>query len=106
MKFAFTLGLALLAPFVAAHATEPAIPEYRSQFADYRPFTPEEPPKDWRQANEDVAAAGGHIGLMRPVSKGRPAAAQPAAAQPAAKGASLPAHSGHGSHPGHKEVKP
>jgi hypothetical protein len=38
---------------------------YRSPFADYRPFTTDEPLKDWRRANEDVHEAGGHVGLMK-----------------------------------------
>lgn len=42
---------------------------YRSPFADYRPFSVELSPKDWRRANEEVRDAGGHIGLM----KGQPA---------------------------------
>lgn len=38
---------------------------YRSPFADYRPFTAEEPPKDWRAANDEVREAGGHAGHMK-----------------------------------------
>ena len=38
---------------------------YRSSFADYRPFAPDEPMKDWRAANEEVREAGGHVGLMK-----------------------------------------
>lgn len=38
---------------------------YRSSFADYRPFAPDEPMKDWRAANEAVREAGGHAGLMK-----------------------------------------
>ena len=50
---------------------------YRSAFADYRPFNPDEPIKDWRQANEEVRNAGGHVGLSK-------------------RGASPSGHSGHG----------
>lgn len=42
---------------------------YDSPFAGYRPFSEALAPKDWRKANEEVRAAGGHIGLM----KGQPA---------------------------------
>lgn len=47
-------------------AAKPAIPAgYRSPFADYRPFTPQEPLKSWRAANGEVREAGGHAGLMK-----------------------------------------
>lgn len=36
---------------------------YRSVFEGYRPFR-EEPIVDWRKLNEEVRAAGGHIGIM------------------------------------------
>ena len=36
---------------------------YRSAFEGYRPFK-EEPIADWRKVNEEVRAAGGHIGIM------------------------------------------
>ena len=47
-----------------------------SAFAGYRRFTPEEPLKDWRAANEEVRAAGGHIGLVKDAAqtKAHPAA--------------------------------
>jgi len=35
--------------------------EFRSAFADYRPFAEQEM-QDWRQANEAVREAGGHAG--------------------------------------------
>jgi hypothetical protein len=37
---------------------------YRSPFAGYRPFDPNEPAKDWREANEEVRAVGGHAGAI------------------------------------------
>ncbi len=43
-----------------ARAQAPAI-EFRSAFDGYRPFAEEEQ-KDWRKANEEVGAAGGHAG--------------------------------------------
>jgi hypothetical protein len=45
---------------------------YRTPFADYRPFSEEVAPKDWRRANDEVRETGGHIGLM----KGLPAQLQ------------------------------
>jgi hypothetical protein len=38
---------------------------YQSPFADYRPFTADEPLKDWRRANDEVRDAGGHAGLLK-----------------------------------------
>jgi hypothetical protein len=35
--------------------------EYRSAFEGYRPFA-EQDLRDWRKANEEVGAAGGHAG--------------------------------------------
>lgn len=46
---------------------------YRSAFEGYRPFNPEEPVLDWREVNEAVREAGGHIGILK--------AAQPEAAR-------------------------
>ena len=46
-------------------APNPAGAIYQSPFADYRRFTPEEPLKDWRRANDEVREAGGHVGLMK-----------------------------------------
>lgn len=43
---------------------------YRSPFADYRAFTPQEPAKDWRAANDEVRDVGGHIGLMKGKAEG------------------------------------
>lgn len=56
---------------VATAKAAPAVPnaaapsKYESAFADYRPFTPQEPPKGWRAANDEVRDAGGHLGLMK-----------------------------------------
>jgi len=52
----------------AAAAASPGTPagsRYASPFADYRPFTPQEPPKGWRAANDEVREVGGHVGLMK-----------------------------------------
>lgn len=42
---------------------------YDSAFTDYRPFSDETAPKDWRKANDEVRETGGHVGLL----KGTPA---------------------------------
>lgn len=44
-----------------AREAQAAVPlvEYRSAFADYKPFADQEL-ADWRKANEEVGAAGGH----------------------------------------------
>ena len=46
-----------------AEAAQTAVPpvEYRSAFADYKPFTDQEL-ANWRKANDEVGAAGGHAG--------------------------------------------
>lgn len=45
---------------------KPVVPDgYRSPFADYRPYTPQDPLKPWRAANDEVREAGGHAGLMK-----------------------------------------
>ena len=62
--------LAHVAPlFAAAPApTDVSAPapqvKYRSAFEGYRTFR-EEPLADWRSVNDEVAQAGGHIGIMR-----------------------------------------
>ena len=53
---------------------------YRSAFRDYRPFSEEVPPRDWRKANDEVRDAGGHVGLMK-------------------EGAASDAHGAHGAKP-------
>jgi hypothetical protein len=50
------------APDYAAAKAPPV--EYRSAFEGYRAFKDEEL-ADWRNANEDVGAAGGHAGQRR-----------------------------------------
>lgn len=46
---------------------------YRSPFLDYRAFVADEPPKDWRRANDEVREAGGHVGLMKAAGAGQSA---------------------------------
>lgn len=62
--------LAGAAPAQDAVRTNPLDPrakvapvEFRSAFEGYRPFVEQER-RDWREANEEVGAAGGHAGLQ------------------------------------------
>lgn len=74
MKTLFSIAvLAAVAPFAAAQhepRPEPANPaapvpafKYDSTFAGYRGFR-EEPLAPWRDVNDEVARAGGHIGIV------------------------------------------
>jgi len=74
MKTLFEIAvLAAVAPFAAAQQQprpEPANPtapvpafKYDSTFAGYRGFR-EEPLAPWRDVNDEVARAGGHIGIV------------------------------------------
>lgn len=56
--------------------------EYRSAFTEYRPYSEPELVA-WRAANQEVAAAGGHVGIVR--SQGKAEKPEPKA----------PAHGGH-----------
>ena len=81
MKKLLLYGLAASVAGCAA-APEPARPNpsdpkaaapattYRSAFEGYTAFRDQEP-ADWRQLNEEVDKAGGHVGIMR-AAKGRP----------------------------------
>ena len=75
---------------------------FRSAFEGYRPFAEQEL-RDWRGANEEVGAGGGHAG-HRPgqgpsqqTSKPQPGKPETPAGQPEKSPAS-PAHEGHGGH--------
>lgn len=103
----FTLA-ALAAGIAVAQEARPPDPvepkakvppaEYRSAFADYKPFTEQEP-AGWREANDEVGAAGGHAG-HRP---GQAPGAQPSKPQPGAPESSdRPASQG-GEHGGHHQ---
>ena len=50
------------APHAAEHKSSMAAP---SAFDGYRPYNPQEPAKGWRASNEEVRAAGGHVGMMK-----------------------------------------
>lgn len=93
------------APAVPPPAT--ALPSYVSPFSDYRRFDAEPPAKPWRQANEEVREAGGHVGILKGMANPAPAtAAKPpsggepraAASTPAQKPPAKPAAPAHGSH--------
>lgn len=58
-------------------ATTPAL-VYTSAFAEYQPLR-DEKPVSWRDANDEVARAGGHIGIFRHLIPG----ATPAPSSPA-----------------------
>lgn len=54
-----------------------AAAQYQSSFSDYRAWR-EPDPKDWRTANREVGALGGHMGHVRGLPPDKPAAAAPA----------------------------
>ena len=65
-------------PADTARAAAP--PPYRSAFADYRAWREPEP-ANWRAANEDAGALGGHMGHVRgraPAPPKTPPPAKPA----------------------------
>lgn len=75
MKHSHWLLLAALAAGTASAQTsaradpaDPAIrvpaPTYRSAFEDYRRLEIAGPPR-WREANDEAARIGGHIGILR-----------------------------------------
>lgn len=70
-----------------ASAQVPAA-SYWSAFEGYRPAT-EEPLADWRALNEEVAAVGGHVGIMRGARQ------QPAQAGSPDSTPRVPASAGH-----------
>ena len=86
---------------VALQAANPAVSvpavRYDSAFAGYRSFRDEDLP-DWRALNDDVARAGGHVGIlggaahaghgaMKPPSPSSAEAQQPMPGAPKAPGA-------------------
>jgi hypothetical protein len=74
--------------------------EFRSAFEGYRPFADRDM-RDWRKANEEVGAAGGHAGHRpsqspaRQTSKPQPGKPQNSG-EPPEKSPDAPAHEGHG----------
>jgi hypothetical protein len=80
-------------PAAAADATRPAAAApragYRSAFEDYVPWR-EQPLASWREVNDEVARAGGHLGVFRGMAHApgaHPAPARPASEAPAAPAA-------------------
>jgi len=51
-------------PDPADPAARVAAPTYRSAFEGYKPARSGEP-KSWREANDETARIGGHIGILR-----------------------------------------
>lgn len=76
--------------------------EYRSAFEGYRGFADQDL-RDWRKANEEVGAAGGHAG-HRPGQGPGTQSSKPQPGKPESSGgpAEKPGASGHGAHGGHK----
>ncbi len=75
MKLSYWICLAALAagsataqtpvrPDPADPAARVAAPTYRSAFEGYKPVRSGEP-KSWREANDETARIGGHIGILR-----------------------------------------
>lgn len=111
MRYALLVALALAAGAAAAQRApqpDPRDPSakvppaaYRSAFDGYRPFA-EQDLGDWRRANEEVGAAGGHAGHRpgqgpgRDTSKPQPGKPE-SSGGPAEKG-DTPGHQGHGGH--------
>ena len=86
-------ALAALTPHAAAqqqpakpHPADPAAPvpatKYESAFTGYRGFR-EEPITPWRGVNDEVARAGGHIGIVGGAGRSAPASGTPATKPPA-----------------------
>ena len=72
--------------------------EFRSAFKDYRPFSEQEL-SDWRSANEEVGAAGGHAGHRPGRESAKPQSGKPATPGKAPeKSSGAPLHEGHGAH--------
>jgi hypothetical protein len=76
--------------------------EFRSAFDGYRPYADQEM-RDWRGANEEVGAAGGHAG-HRPGQGPGGQTSKPQPGKPQSSGGALekspagPGHEGHGAH--------
>lgn len=93
-------ALAALAPHAAAqqqaskpHPADPAAPvpaiKHESAFSGYRSYR-EEPLAPWRDVNDEVARAGGHIGIVGGAGRSAPGSGNPAAKPPAPPAISAP----------------
>ena len=102
----------IFAGAVAAQSSGPASPadaqakvppvQYRSAFEGYRPFVDQEL-SDWRKANDEVGAAGGHAGHRPGQGAGqqtsKPQPGKPdSSGGPEEKGGTGSGHQGHGGH--------
>ena len=84
-----------------AQAKVPAV-EYSSAFEGYRVFADEEL-RDWRKANEEVGAAGGHAGHKPGQGAGQQTSKpQPGKPESSGSAAEKPGAAGHGGHGGNK----
>ena len=73
--------------------------EFRSAFEGYRPFV-EQDRRDWREANEEVGAAGGHAG-HRPGQGGGEQTSKPQPGRPEGSGGAAEKPQGAPSHGDH-----
>jgi hypothetical protein len=80
---------ACIALVQAAAVPASTLPPYQSPFADYQRFDADARPKPWREANDAVREAGGHVGILKGMSA--PAAATAAGKSPAGGAAAGPA---------------
>lgn len=95
---AFTPHAAAQQQAAKSHPADPAasVPEtkYESAFTGYRGFRAE-PLSSWRDVNDEVARAGGHIGIVGGAGRYAPGSGNPAAKPPAPPAGSAPG-SAHG----------
>ncbi len=94
-RFVVIVVLTALGPLAAAGQKftrpDPADPaavvppvRYESAFAGYSPYS-DAPLAPWRDVNEEVARAGGHVGIFGGAGKAGHATKKPAAKSPAAR---------------------
>ena len=94
-KLVIALCCAGLAPLTAAAqrptATDPAAPvaaaSYQSAFSAYKPYQ-EQRQGSWRELNEEVAKAGGHVGIFGGAGHAGRGASKPPAQGPGPSGQS------------------
>lgn len=82
IRIVFLVASWAVAPAWAQPASAPAAApaQYQSIFSDYRAWR-EPDPKDWRTANREVGALGGHMGHVRGLAQQKPTTAAPADTQ-------------------------
>jgi hypothetical protein len=87
-RLCFALALLPAGALAQQHPADPSIttaaPRYKSAYEGYQPLR-DEKGIPWREANEAVARAGGHIGILGGAAAGHshpaPAPTQPAGAR-------------------------